>query len=689
MKLLSLSFLFFLSWSCYSEEPPVAKKIPHIDSFHNDPRVDNYRWMHDNEDPEVKKHLEAETAYAKNYNKKYKVLQENLAEEYKQLRETSAKRYYKIFENFSLIRKRDQKESYWRWYTVDHGTGKETLILDGNEIAKSFSYFAIFGMELSPDQKKILFIADLKGRGHGTPFLIDLETNKVSQLKIDLHWHVYNGFTWVDNTRLLFVGATEEMGLYQIYDYVVSDQKSHLVASFKDKEAGKRITKTFDGTEILIRLGKSKSSKHFVFSRTRNQLSPLLDTDKPSLIKVNKNKHGWFKHTNEFSDTYGIYHFKNNEWVKLYKPKEGYIANMFLSDDHVIVEEGFEGAERLTVIDIETGKVQKVPSPTPLVSYRGEVLVNSNSQEIYYEITSFTQPSETYSCYLKDCKPVRKIASNVPGIDPSLYATKKIQVKARDGELIPVSVYYRKDMYSGKDQRLHLYGYGSYGAFESPRYEKEFIPMLNRGVIGAIAHIRGGREKGERWYDQGRYLNKMNTFNDFIDVAEHFVKTKVTKPEYLAINGLSAGGLLMGAVMNMRPDLFRVAYVGVPFVDILNTMTLYYDPLSKYEKKEWGDGLVENEYYYMKAYDPYTNVKKQKYPSMIVVTGFEDTAVYYFQPMKWVAKLREYNKSEDSNPIVFFTTFKGGHGGDSGNDAKDKDYVRNQSFVLGELGFTE
>ncbi len=664
--------------------PPVAKMIPFVDNFHDDPRVDNYRWMHDNTSPEVRSHLEAENAYANAILAKNSALTDQLYEELKALRDSSRKQIVKATKKFIYYKTKSNKESHWVWFRKDKETGRAQQVLNENEIAKGLEYFDAYDVQLSPEEGRALFTADLKGRRHMSPIIVDLRTMKYEILKPDLYWSL-QGVLWLNEDEIVFSGTTDELAPYQLYKYDLAEKKTTLIKEFSDPGSRRISSYTSDGKFVVVKLDRSKSSEYYLLNATGDALTSL-SPDGNYIETFDHNRHGWLKLTNRFDPAFQILieaDASADKWEVLFTPPRGMISDFKITDAAVVAKVMDEATERIYVIDIESKKVTEVPGPEKLMFYQ-TVMTDFYANKAYLQQASYTLPFETVSCNLSSCAPKLEVASSILGFNKGLYQTELIYVKARDGETVPVSLFYRKDKFTGKDQPVQIYGYGSYGYSSTPTFKKELIPLLDRGVIGVVAHIRGGKEKGERWYDQGRLFNKMNTFNDFIDVTTDLINRGMTSPSKIGIEGLSAGGLLMGAVLNLRPDLFSVALVKVPFVDVLNTMTLYYDPLAKYEKEEWGDGLIREQYDYIKSYDPYTNITKQKYPAVMVRTGFEDAAVYYFQPMKWVAKMRELNSPGEENPLIFLTSFGGGHYF-PGMDESDRAAATEYAFVLSQM----
>ena len=352
---------------------------------------------------------------------------------------------------------------------------------------------------------------------------------------------------------------------------------------------------------------------------------------------------------------------------------------------HLVLYERQDGLRQFRVLSFTTGATHRIEFPEPVYAAFSAENREFDTSVFRFRYQSLTTPESVFDYDLE--KRERKLLKQTEvlgGYDPSRYASERLHAKAADGTLIPISIVYRKGTSRDGRNPLLLTGYGSYGSSSNPTFSSNRVSLLDRGVVYAIAHVRGGGEMGKKWHDDGRMLAKKNTFTDFIAVAEHLVKEKWTSSDRLAIEGGSAGGLLVGAVVNMRPDLFRVAISRVPFVDVINTMLDTTLPLTVGEFEEWGDPRVKEQYDYMLSYSPYDNIAAKAYPAMLVKTSFNDSQVMYWEPAKYVARLRA--TKTDSNPLVFKVNMAGGHGGSSGRYDKLKEAAFDYAFLLTQLG---
>jgi oligopeptidase B len=353
--------------------------------------------------------------------------------------------------------------------------------------------------------------------------------------------------------------------------------------------------------------------------------------------------------------------------------------------NHLVLYERRDALRQIRIRALATGEEHEITFDEPVYTVSGSNNPDYESTRLRFNYTSLVTPSSVYDYDMGTrARELKKRTEVLGGYDPSLYATERTWARAQDGTRVPVSLVYRKPLVKDGARPLFLYSYGSYGSSTDPTFNSNNLSLLDRGVIYAIAHIRGGSEMGRHWYDQGKMLNKRNTFTDFIASAEHLIAERYTSREHLAIRGGSAGGLLMGAVVNMRPDLFSVVVADVPFVDVINTMLDASIPLTAGEWEQWGNPAIKEHYDYMVTYSPYDNVEPKAYPAMLVTTGLNDPRVAFWEPAKWVARLRA-NKT-DANPLLLRTNMGAGHGGSSGRYDSLRELAFRYAFVLDRLG---
>ncbi|HEV2764648.1 MAG TPA: S9 family peptidase, partial [Pyrinomonadaceae bacterium] len=379
---------------------------------------------------------------------------------------------------------------------------------------------------------------------------------------------------------------------------------------------------------------------------------------------------------------------KNWKEVLPYR-KDVLLARVELFEDYMVLSEREAGLPRLRVTDLRTDKTHAVEFPEPVYNVSLSTNKEFKTDTLRYTYQSFITPSSVYDYHIKDRRSeLLKRTDVLGGYDPSKYSSERVSAVASDGTRVPVSLFYRKDLKRDGTRPMLLYAYGSYGIPSNVTFSSARLSLVDRGVVYAVAHIRGGGDLGKEWHDAGRMMNKKNTFTDFIAAAEHLVKEKYTSPDRLVITGGSAGGLLMGAVSNMRPDLFKAVVSYVPFVDVINTMADASLPLTAGEWEEWGNPLQSKEHYaYMKSYSPYDNLAAKDYPAMLVKTSLNDSQVMYWEPAKYVARLRTLKT--DKNPLLLKTNMGAGHGGASGRYDALKELAFDYAFILRQLGITE
>ncbi|MBC87314.1 MAG: hypothetical protein CL677_09065 [Bdellovibrionaceae bacterium] len=667
-------------------QAPVAQRISHVNDFHNDPRVDWYSWMHEPTNPDVLGHLEQENTFADSYMSRYESRQTDFLQKLQQLRTHSSVVLLSFASGFIEIRW-EAGESYGKWFFVNRETRSERLIFDENTASDGHDFFQVMAAKATPDEKSLVLAIDTVGRGRPHLALLNLEAGQLRDLPMTVIPSLAShgseiGMIWLNDDSFLFLGQVDEMASPHLYRYSLEAGAETLLHTFSDELDGhfKELYKSVDGTKFLVNLMTTQENQVHSIDPIDFSVTVVMPEEVGVISSLNSIGGQWYRRSNKNFEGRLIEKKVGAEWVEIYRPVSGELMDVAWGDTHLVLVRSFGGMSELSTLDLVTQEHVVVQVDQELVSFQN-LLIDKISGDLYYRMQTYTDPRRTYRVRLGESHPVALMgeAENRSG-----YTTRRLFAPARDGVQVPITLMHAVDDDLSVNKPLYLIGYGSYGHYLAPKFKRAHRILVDSGVRVAWAHIRGGGINGSSWYDQGRVFNKMNTFNDFIDSAEYLFAEGITSSQKLAIGGRSAGGLLIGAVINMRPDLARVASAGVPFVDVLNTMTLYYDPLARFEKQEWGDGLVEDQYFNIKSWDPYTNVTTQDYPSLYVFTGFEDTAVYYFQPAKWVAKIRHFNPNP-LNPVLFTTTFDAGHGGGSGIDAGEREVAREFSFILGEL----
>ena len=672
--------------------PPVAKPIPQTLTIHGDERVDEYGWLRDKKSPEVIAYLEAENAYAAAVMKPTEELQKQLyAEMLGRIRQTDVQVPY--------------RKGAWLYYTRTvegqqypiHARRKnenapEEVLLDVNELALGKKYMSVDSFEVSDDGNLLAYTIDDNGYRQYKLFVKDLRSGKVSPLIVDR----VDAVVWAKDNKTLF--------------YVTENDAKRTDKLFRHVHGSSEHTLLYEEKDELYDLGVERSrSGDWIFaisdSKTTNE-TRLIDAGKPAGAPVvmvpRRTDHKYYPEhrgdrfyimTNDAGINYRVVtapvrDFVQAKWTELVPYRKGVrIEAISLFTDHMVVKLREGGLSQLEIYDLREGdrRSHRVTFPEAAYALLPSTNAEFNTTAFRYAYQSFITPTSVYEYDLdKRTAKLLKRTEVLGGYDPKNYAVERFFVTARDGAKVPVAMVYRKDIQPKKNNPLYLYAYGSYGASMQDGFNSNRFSLIDRGVIYAIAHIRGGGEMGKEWHEQGRMMTKKNTFNDFVDVADYLVKEGYTSKEKLAISGGSAGGLLVGAVLNMRPDLFKAAVAYVPYVDVINTMLDPTIPLTTQEYIEWGNPNEREAYFYMKSYDPYGNVGKKAYPAMLVRTSLNDSQVGYWEAAKWVARLRALKT--DENELLLRVNMGAGHGGSSGRYDKLREDAHDYAWVMRQLG---
>lgn len=671
-------------------EAPRVAQIPKELTIHGHTRVDKYYWLRERENPEVISYLEAENKYKEQVMSHLKDLQEELFQEIK-----------------GRIKEKDESvpqfdNGYWYYHRYDVGQeypvwcrkkgtleAPEEIMLNVNDLAEKYSYYNATGLKVSPDNKLLAFAEDTLSRRIYTIRIKNLETGEMLQDHIP---GTSGNLEWANDNRTLFYGLKDEtLRVYKIMKHRLGTPFS------EDEEVYHEQDPTFD-----LSLGKSKSKKYIIVSswQTLSQEYRYLDASDPDgTWKIIQPRERGLEYSADHAD--GTWYIRTNlnaQNFRLMKASEQatskehwkeviphrtdvFLQGFELFKNFLVLQERINGQvkTRIKAWDnsddyyIDYGEDAYVAQPTNNPGYDTDVV------RISYQ--SLTTPPSIFDYNMKTReKKILKEQEVLGGFDRNNYQSERIFATVRDGVKVPISIVYRRGFKKDGTQPLLLYGYGSYGYSLDPSFSAARLSLLDRGFAFAIAHIRGGQEMGRQWYEDGKLLKKKNTFYDFIDCAEYLVKEKYTSPQHLYAMGGSAGGLLMGAVVNMRPDLWNGVIAAVPFVDVVTTMLDESIPLTTFEWDEWGNPHQKEYYDYMLSYSPYDNVEAKNYPSMLVTTGLHDSQVQYWEPAKWVAKLRELKT--DNNPLLLHTNMDAGHGGQSGRFRAYKEIAMEYAFLL-------
>ena len=572
----------------------------------------------------------------------------------------------------------------------------EEVIFDQNRMAEGARYYTLGAFSVSPDHRMLAFSVDTSGSEHFTLMVKNLESGEILPERID---DVGFGATWAaDNQHLFYARTDSAQRPDRIFRHAVGTAPSADVQVFHEPDvlfrAGIYLTK--DDRWLVISSGSYTTSEAYVIPGDRPTESPRLVSAREDglLYNVNHQDGRFLIRTN--AD--GANNFKlvwapesdpsRTAWRELVPQRDSVLLDGFdVFRDHLVMYERANALRMIRVRNIRTNEEHTINFPEPVYTAGGGSNPEYETATLRFGYQSMVTPSSVYDYDMNTRQRELRKQTEVIGYDPSLYATERTWARAQDGTMVPVSLVYRKPLVRDGSRPLLLYAYGSYGSSTDPTFSSANLSLLDRGVVFAIAHIRGGQEMGRWWYDQGKMLNKRNTFTDFIASAEHLIAEGWTTREKLAIRGGSAGGLLMGVVVNLRPDLFRAVVADVPFVDVINTMSDASIPLTAVEWVQWGNPVNEEEYRYMLSYSPYDNVERKDYPTMLVTTGLNDPRVAYWEPAKWVAKLR--TMKTDDNLLVLRTNMGAGHGGSSGRYDALRETAFRYAFILHQLGIDQ
>jgi oligopeptidase B len=676
--------------------PPIAARRPKVLEKHGDRRIDPYYWMREKGNPEVIAHLEAENAYVEAVMAPTRGLQELLYREIVgrvQETDTSAPSFFRGYWNYTRTVEGLDYEIYCRRPgAID---GPEQVILDGNELSRGHDYFDLGFVEASPDQNLLAYAADYTGAELFELRFRDLGTG--AELD-DVLPDVYYGAAWAgDNKTFFYVKADPAMRPFQVWRHRLGTPTDHDVLVLQE-----------DDERFELSVEPTKSERYILFSSTSQVTAECRFVEagepeaEPRLVEprrqgieysVDHQEDQFLILTNDGARNFRVMSApvsdpRRTSWAEMVPEREGVRINFTdVHKNHVVFGQRSDGLQQLEVLDCKTGEMHLVEQPdAAYTAFPGSNPVY-DSEVMRFFYTSLTAPFSAVDYDMRTRE--RTLVKEQPvrgGYDRAEYVTERLWAIAPDGIQVPISLVRRRDVESRGDKPTLLYGYGAYEASNDPMFDPVRLSLLERGFVYAIAHVRGGGEMGRGWYEDGKFLNKTNTFKDFIACATHLIDQGYTSAGRLAIRGRSAGGLLIGAVLNARPDLFSCAVAQVPFVDVVTTMLDESVPLTVTEFEEWGNPSDVEYYEYMKGYSPYDNVRKADYPAMLVTAGLNDPRVSYWEPAKWVARLRQLK--QDSRRLLLQTQMGAGHSGPSGRYESWREEAFITAFVLNEVNLT-
>ncbi|WP_374363822.1 S9 family peptidase [Cloacibacterium sp.] len=701
MKKLILSFVIAMSTSISAQnwpsvKPPIAEKQEFVRVIHGDEVKDPYYWMIDyftkgKDSTKVVNYLKDENTYWETMMKDTEPLRNELFQEMKARIKEKDESVPTLKNGYYYYTKTENGKQYYK-YCRKKGNlnAPEEILLDVDKMAEGKPYYYATGFSISPDNQKLIFGVDDVSRRQYHLFLKDLKSGKITDLKIK---NTTGSATWANDNKTIFYTSKNEITLLseKIMRHILGTDSSKDAVVYDEKDKSN-----------YIGIGKSKNDKFILISSAATTSSEVryINADKPFddfkvfqprmkdvLYEVTPLEDKFLITTNKDALNFKVMETPLDKtevanW-KDFIPhrKDVLVEGIDEFKNYLVLSERQNGLSQLVIMDRKTGNKEflKFDEPDYTVYPSGNPEYNTDNFRFGY--TSMITPSTQYEQNLKTgARKILKQQEVLGGYNKNEYTTERVFATAKDGTKIPISIVYKKGIIkNGKNPTL-LYAYGSYGNSSDATFSSSRLSLLNRGFVYALTHVRGGQEMGRQWYEDGKMMKKKNTFTDFIDSGEFLVKEGYTSPEHLFAQGGSAGGLLMGAIANMKPELWKGVIAQVPFVDVVNTMLDESIPLTTNEFDEWGNPKNKDAYFYMKSYSPYENVEKKNYPNLLVTTGLHDSQVQYFEPAKWVAKLRD--SKTDNNVILLKTDMNYGHGGASGRFDYLKDVALIYAFML-------
>ena len=672
---------------------PVAKIIPKTLEKHNKKRLDNYFWLNDRENPEVIDYLNQENVYYEAMTADTNIFQKELYEEMKaRIKEDDQSVPY-LYNGYYYITRFETGKGY-PIYSRKKGslTATEEILFNCNELAEGHSYFQLGGLSVSADNKLVSFGLDTVGRRIYTIQIKNLETGELFADKIE---NASGSSVWANDNQTLFYTKQDEVTLRsdKVFKHKLDTDSNADVLVFHEKDD------TFD-----VSVGKEKSRKYIVIGSgsTLTTEYRILNSDTPDgkFAIFQKRVRGLEYSISHFGDSFYILTNKDKatnfklmktpesatskeNWKEVIPHREDVLLeDIEIFSNYLVVEERSNGLNHIRIMPWSGEGEYYLPFGSETYSAGTTTNVDFDTDILRYSYQSLATPASVIDFNMKTKEKEIKKEQQVLGekFDKNNYVEERVWATATDGTKVPISMVYKKGMKKDGNNPLLLYAYGSYGVTMDPYFSSTRLSILDRGFVFAIAHIRGGEDLGRQWYEDGKLLKKKNTFTDYIDCSKFLIEQKYTSPKHLYAEGGSAGGLLMGAVINMAPELYNGVIAQVPFVDVMSTMLDDTIPLTTGEYDEWGNPNVKKYYDYMMSYSPYDNIKAQSYPNMYVSTGLHDSQVQYWEPAKWVAKLRTHKTSE--TVLYLNTNMDAGHGGASGRFEALKELAKEFAFLL-------
>jgi len=670
---------------------PVAKIVPHPATVNGDSRVDNYFWLRNREDPDTLKYLEEENRYTQAVMKPAGELQAKLYDEMLgRIQQTDLSVPTQRDDYFYYTRTEEGKQ--YAIYCRKHGSlpAPEEILLDGNAMAEGHKYFRVGNFVASPNHKLLAYSVDFDGDEMYTIHVRDLATGNLLADEIP---DTYYSLEWSsDNQTFFYVVLDASKRPYKAFRHSLGVKQDTLVYHETDERFAVELAKTSSRDYILININSSLTSevRYVSSAHPTKPFREILPRVQGTEYDVTHHATSWFIRTNDAARTFRVIEAPVTDpsrphWKEIiFKRDDVTVESVTAFKDYFVIEERDRGLTKIRIQDFNTGATHYIDFPEPVYTAGVGANAQYDTRLLRFVYTSLVTPNSVFDYNMQTReRELKKQQVVLGGYDPTQYDSERIDATAPDGVQIPISLVYKKGFAKNGRGPALLYGYGAYGISMDPSFASDRLSLLDRGFVYAIAHVRGGGDLGKPWHEDGRLLKKRNTFTDFIAAAEYLIAQEYTSSDRLAIMGGSAGGLLMGAVTNLRPDLFAVVVATVPFVDSLNTMLDASLPLTVGEYEEWGNPNDKPYYDYMKSYAPYENVAAKSYPNILVTAGLNDPRVSYWEPAKWVARLRASKKNH--HLLLLKTNMGSGHFGASGRYEHLKETAFNYAFILNTL----
>ncbi len=712
LLVLLIGLVFILSCSTEKKETPEDVKAPTPEKVAKEltgNRIDNYYWMklsdeqknaeqRDEQTQKVVDYLNAENDYLKTKLKHTEGLQKKVYDEIiGRIKQTDESVPYK--DNGYWYYTRYEQGQEYPIYCRKQGTleGAEEILLNVNDMAKGHDYYSITGLSVSEDNNLLAYAEDSVSRRRYTVYVKDLRTGKLVEEPVP---NTEGQVTWANDNKTYFYTKKDSTTLrsrWIIKHKVGSSYKNDpIVSEEKDETFYTGIYKTKSKKFLVIWAGSTLTNHYQILDANSPDGKFKEFTPRERGLEYSIDHYGdkFYVVTNLEAQNFRLMETpdsktaKTNWKEKIAHRKDTLLQGIEIFKDYLVLSERARGNTLMRIIEQKTNNKHYLNFGEPAYTIYPSINIDFDTDLLRYGYTSLTTPNSTYDYNMKTKeRKLLKQTEVVGGYNPEEYQTERLWATADDGTQIPMSVVYKKGIKKDGSNPTLIYGYGSYGASMDPTFSITRLSLLDRGFVYAIAHIRGGQEMGRQWYEDGKMFKKKNTFTDFIDCSEFLIEEKFTSPEKLFASGGSAGGLLMGAVVNIRPDLYKGVIAKVPFVDVVTTMEDESIPLTTGEFDEWGNPKNPESYMYMLEYSPYDQVVPQNYPNMLVTTGFHDSQVQYWEPAKWVAKLRELKT--DNNTLLLRTNMETGHGGTTGRFKVYEEIAQEFAFMLDLAGIKE